>query len=180
MAGKAVGATAEKADGWQHVIYDTLKAQGVTQFSYVPDAGHRLMIDRALADKDVHAVALTTEEEGVALAAGAHLGNARSVLLMQSSGLGNCANFLSMIKGGRFPFLTLISMRGDFGEGNPWQMAMGQAVRPLLKTFDFVVLEIEKAEEAARTVEAAATMAFKSGQAVAVLLTQKLIGAKAF
>ena len=40
---------------------------------------------------------------------------------MQSSGTGNCVNMLSLIKGGRFPFLTLVSMRGDFGEGNPWQ-----------------------------------------------------------
>jgi sulfopyruvate decarboxylase alpha subunit len=166
--------------GWQTAIYEALKRQGVTQFSYVPDAGHRVMIDRSLADKDVRSVALTTEEEGVALAAGAHLGGARSVLLMQSSGLGNCVNFLSMIKGGRFPFLTLLSMRGDFGEGNPWQMAMGQAVRPVLQAMDFVILEITRPEDCVATVDAACTMAFKSGQSVAVLLTQKLIGAKQF
>jgi sulfopyruvate decarboxylase alpha subunit len=166
--------------GWQNALYETLKKHGVTQFSYVPDAGHRILIDRSLADPDVHSVALTTEEEGVALAAGAHLGGARAVLLMQSSGLGNCVNFMSMIKGGRFPFLTLISMRGDFGEGNPWQMGMGQAVRPVLAAMDFIILEVTKPEEVVPTAEAALTMAFKSGQAVAVLLTQKLIGAKAF
>jgi sulfopyruvate decarboxylase TPP-binding subunit len=102
------------------------------------------------------------------------------VLLMQSSGLGNCVNFLSMVTGGRFPFLTVLSMRGDFGEGNPWQMAMGQAVRPLLTAMGFIVLEITKPEEVASTVEAAANMTWKSGQAVALLLTQKLIGAKSF
>jgi sulfopyruvate decarboxylase alpha subunit len=180
----AANAPKDKAEeievSWQNALYDTLKAQGVTQFSYVPDAGHRILIDRSLADPDVHSVALTTEEEGVALAAGAHLGGARSVLLMQSSGLGNCVNFMSMIKGGNFPFLTLISMRGDFGEGNPWQMGMGQAVRPVLDAMKFITVEATKPEEVVPTAIAAATMAFKSGQPVAMLLTQKLIGAKAF
>lgn len=167
-------------ESWQKVVYDTLKRSGVTIFSYVPDAGHRAAIDMSLADPDVHSVALTTEEEGVALAAGAHLGGARSVLLMQSSGLGNCINFMSMITGGRFPFLTVLSMRGDFGEGNPWQMGMGKATRPILDAMGFVTLEITSRDEVARTIEAAATMAFQSGEAVAVLLTQKLIGAKKF
>lgn len=152
----------------------------MTQFSYVPDAGHRVCIDRSIADKDVYSVALTTEEEGVAMACGAHLGGGRSVLLMQSSGLGNCVNFLSMVQGGRFPFLTILSMRGDFGEGNPWQMSMGQATRPLLTTMGFVVLEINKADEVTATIDAACNMVWKSGQAVAVLLTQTFIGAKAF
>ena len=165
---------------WQDQLYDTLRRNGVTQFSYVPDAGHRVCIDSSIADKDVHSVALTTEEEGVALACGAHLGDKRAVLLMQSSGLGNCVNFLSMVKGGRFPFLTVLSMRGDFGEGNPWQIAMGQATRPVLAAMDFVILEVTKPEEVAPVIDAAANMVWKSGQAVAVLLTQKLIGAKAF
>lgn len=166
--------------GWQHDLYAALRAQDVTQFGYVPDAGHATVIDLSLADPAVHSVALTTEEEGVALAAGAHLGGARAVLLMQSSGLGNCLNFLSMIKGGKFPFLTIISMRGDFGEGNPWQMPMGQAVRPVLDTMGVLCLEVDSPDDVVRTVEAGATMAFKSGCAVAVLLTQKLLGAKPF
>ena len=167
-------------DSWQHSVYETLRTHEVTQFAYVPDAGHSILIDLCLADGQVHPIALTTEEEGVALAAGAHLGNARSVLLMQSSGLGNCVNFLSMIKGGKFPFLTLISMRGEFGEGNPWQMGMGQAVRPVLEAMDVICLEVDRPDDAVSTVDAATTMAFKAGNAVAVLLTQKLLGAKPF
>src|ERR687884_1879304 len=123
---------AEAKPGWQDELYDLLRRNGVTQFAYVPDAGHRILIDRSLADPEVHSIALTTEEEGVALLAGADLGGARGVLLMQSSGAGNCVNMLSLIKGGRFPFLTLLSMRGDFGEGNPWQYPMGQAVGAVL------------------------------------------------
>ncbi len=170
----------EISTGWQNKLYEALRRHDVTQFSYVPDAGHRICIDRSIEDKDVHSIALTTEEEGVAAACGAHLGGKRSVLLMQSSGLGNCVNFLSMVQGGHFPFLTVLSMRGDFGEGNPWQMSMGQATRPLLQTMGFIVLEINTPEEVGPTIDAAANMVWKSGQAVGVLLTQKLIGAKSF
>jgi sulfopyruvate decarboxylase alpha subunit len=166
--------------GWQHDLYDLLRRNGITQFAYVPDAGHSILIDRSLADPDVHSVALTTEEEGVALIAGADLGGGRAVLLMQSSGVGNCINMLSLIKGGRFPFLTLVSMRGDFGEGNPWQFPMGQATEPVLEAMGVICLRIERPEEVIATTSAALIMAFKSGQAVAVLLGQKLIGAKPF
>ena len=166
--------------GWQHDLYDLLRRHGVTQFAYVPDAGHTIMIDRSLADADVFSIPLTTEEEGVALAAGADLGGVRSVLLMQSSGVGNCINMLSLIKGARFPFLTLVSMRGDFGEGNPWQYPMGQATQPVLEAMGVICLRIERPDEVISTATAALTMAFKSGQSVAVLLSQRLIGAKPF
>jgi sulfopyruvate decarboxylase TPP-binding subunit len=165
---------------WQDELYDLLRRNNVTQFAYVPDAGHRILIDRSLADPGVHSVALTTEEEGVALMAGADLGGARGVLLMQSSGAGNCINMLSLIKGGRFPFLTVLSMRGDFGEGNPWQFPMGQAVEPVLREMGVICLRIEQPEDVIPTATAAMTMAFQGGNAVAVLLTQKLLGAKAF
>lgn len=173
-----MGNTKDRA--WQKDIYDTLRAHDVTQFAYVPDAGHAALIDLSLADKAVHSVALTTEEEGVALAAGAHLGDARAVLLMQSSGVGNCVNFFSLMKNGKFPLLTIISMRGEFGEGNPWQFAMGQAVRPVLEAMGIICLDVMQEEDAVPTVDAAATMVYKAGNAVAVLLTQKLLGAKAF
>ena len=165
---------------WPEEIYRVLRDFGVTQFAYVPDAGHKVLIDLSLADEAVSSVPLTTEEEGVGLLAGAHLGGARGVLLMQSSGVGNCINFLSLAKGGQFPFLMLVSMRGDFGEGNPWQVPMGQAVEPVLGAMGVLCIRADEAREAAAAVRAAATMAFQSGQAVAVLLTQKLIGAKPF
>ena len=78
-------------------MYKLLKDEGVTQFSYVPDAGHKVMINLSLDDPDDHSIPLTTEEEGVAMAAGAHLGGQKHVLLMQSSGAGNCINMLKNI-----------------------------------------------------------------------------------
>jgi sulfopyruvate decarboxylase TPP-binding subunit len=158
------------ASNWPDQLYDLLRSANVTQFAYVPDAGHKVLINRSL----------TTEEEGVALAAGADLGGERAVLLMQSSGVGNCINLLSLINGCRFPLLTLVSMRGDFGEGNPWQFPMGQAVEPVLKAMGVIVLRCDQPEDVIPTVSAALTMVFQSCQAVAVLLGQRLLGAKKF
>ena len=125
-------------------------------------------------------VGLTTEEEGVALAAGAYLGGTRAVLLMQSSGVGNCLNMLSLIKTCGFPFLTLITMRGEFGEFNPWQVPMGQAVPAVLAAMGLVIHRVETAGEVYEVVEAAAKLAFNSYCGVAVLLSQRLIGTKQF
>ena len=133
---------------WPDEIYRILRDWDVTQFSYVPDAGHAVLINRSLEDPEVHSVALTTEEEGVAMLAGAHLGGARGVALMQSSGVGNCVNMFSFVKNGQFPMLILVSMRGDFGEGNPWQMPMGQTVQPILETCGFICMRVDQPAEA--------------------------------
>src|ERR1700680_4131980 len=155
--------TEGRPGSWQNEVYDLLRRHKVTQFAYVPDAGHKILINRSLADPDVRAVALTTEEEGVALLAGADLGGERGELLMQSSGVGNCINMLSLINGCRFPFLTLISMRGDFGEGNPWQYAMGQATVPVLEAMGVICFRADTPAQAVATVGAALTMVFTAG-----------------
>jgi sulfopyruvate decarboxylase TPP-binding subunit len=59
---------------WPDRLYATLKRAGVRQVGYVPDAGHSRLIEHCRADADIHDVALTTEEEGVARCAGAWLG----------------------------------------------------------------------------------------------------------
>jgi sulfopyruvate decarboxylase TPP-binding subunit len=72
------------------------------------------------SDPEMRSVSLTTEEEGVAMLAGAWLGGQRGVLLLQSSGVGNCINMLALNQECRIPLLALVTMRGDWGEYNPW------------------------------------------------------------
>jgi sulfopyruvate decarboxylase TPP-binding subunit len=110
---------------WPDQIFDVLKETGVTQVAYVPDAGHSKLIKRCEAEKSMHTVSLTTEEEGVAMLAGSWMGGVCGVLLMQSSGVGNCINMLSMFQECRLPLLMLVTMRGVWGEFNPWQVPMG-------------------------------------------------------
>ena len=166
------------APAWQESIFSVLKAGGVRQVAYVPDAGHAHVIRRVQADPDMRDIVLTTEEEGVALAAGAWLGGQRAVLLMQSSGVGNCINMLSLMQSCQFPFLTLVTMRGEYAEFNPWQCPMGEATPKALELMGLKVLRASEADEVEDLVGAALDAAFEGGQRVAVLLSQRLIGRK--
>ena len=114
---------------WPDAIYDVLRAAGIRQVAYVPDAGHTRLIDLCRADPAMIATVLTTEEEGIGLLAGAWLGGERGVLLMQSSGVGNCINMLSLATSCAFPLPMIVTMRGEWAEFNPWQIAMGQTRR---------------------------------------------------
>lgn len=165
---------------WPDVLYDKLRSMDISLFTYVPDAGHSAMIGRALADPEVVTVPLATEEEGVSLLAGAHLGGTRGALLMQSSGVGNCINMLSLTNIGRFPLVSIISMRGDYGEQNPWQFPMGQGTQPCLEAMGTICQRVETPDDVLPAAEAAVNMAYRSDQSVALLLSQRLIGAKPF
>ncbi|OGA01820.1 MAG: phosphonopyruvate decarboxylase [Betaproteobacteria bacterium RIFCSPLOWO2_02_67_12] len=168
------------AADWPHQVYRVLKTAGVRLVGYVPDAGHKRLIELCHADAALRTVVLSTEEEGIGLAAGAWLGGMRTALLMQSSGVGNCINVLGMVRECRFPLLMLVTMRGEFGEFNPWQVPMGQATPAVLEAMGAVVQTVAAANEVAPALNAAARLAFDSYAAVAVLIAQRVIGIKSF
>ena len=169
---------ADVASPWARTIYDALIAADVRQVTYVPDAGHARLIDLVRASKAIKATVLTTEEEGVAVAAGAWLGGERSALLMQSSGVGNCINMLSLIASCRMPFLTIVTMRGEWAEFNPWQGPMGRATPEAFEIMGVRVMRVDRLEDLAEAMSAATAMAFESDQAIAVLLSQRMLGRK--
>lgn len=176
----AAGARLQRRAGWPDEIHAVLKENGVRQVAYVPDSGHARLIELARADRDQRAMPLTTEEEGIALAVGAWLGGERSVLLLQSSGVGNCINMLGMAQECRVPLLMLVTMRGQWGEFNPWQVPMAQATAPALAAMGVIVQTVDRSDEAAETVDAAARLAFNTGRMVAVLIAQRVVGTKQF
>lgn len=168
------------ANDWPREIHRVLRANAVRQVSYVPDAGHARLIELCRADRGIAAVVLTTEEEGIGLAAGAWLGGERSALLMQSSGVGNCVNTMTLATHCGIPLLLLVTMRGEWGEFNPWQVPMGQSSQAALALTGVRTFRLERPEEAAATVEAAARLAYNANAVAAVLIAQRMIGAKTF
>ncbi|MGE0714743.1 MAG: thiamine pyrophosphate-binding protein [Alphaproteobacteria bacterium] len=165
---------------WPDDIFRALKAAGIRQVAHVPDAGHARLIESCNSDNAMQVVTLTTEEEGVAMLCGAHLGGQRGVLLVQSSGVGNCINMLSLPTTCRMPLVMLVTMRGEFGEFNPWQNAMGRATEDVLTAMQVACYRCERPDEVGLVVENALRYAFEGNRPVAVLLAQRLIGAKAF
>ena len=165
---------------WWKDIYSAFKKADIKQVAYVPDAGHAELIDACIADNDIRAVPLTTEEEGIAMLAGAWLGGQRGALLMQSSGVGNCINMLSLARICRFPLLMLITMRGQWGEFNPWQVPMGQLTPKVLDDAHNLIFSLDDPAKASQVVTGAARMVFEGPAQAAVLIGQEVIGAKSF
>ena len=144
------------ADAWPAAIYRALKQHRIRQVSYVPDAGHKRLIELCHADRSMAVVPLTTEEEGIGLAAGAWLGGERAALLM------------------------LITMRGEIGETNPWQIPMGRATPETLRLGGVRIFRLDRAADASARVSAAARLAFDRSTAAAVTISQRMIGIKSF
>lgn len=165
---------------WPNEIHRTLSAARVRLVGYVPDAGHKRLIELCHADQAMRAVTLTTEEDGIGLATGGWLAGERSVLLMQSSGVGNIINVLGTVRECRIPLPMLVTMRGEHGEFNPWQVPMGQATQAVLESMGVIVHRVHDAGQIVAAVDAALRLAYASYAAVAVLISQRIIGIKSF
>ena len=166
------------ADQWPDAIFAHFQRVGIRQVGYVPDAGHARLIERCIDDPAIADVVLTTEEEGVGLVVGAALGGQRAALLMQSSGVGNCVNMFSIVRGFGVPCLLFVTMRGEFAEFNPWQVPMGSITESVLTDCGFLTYRVDTADDVDTMVGAACDMAFSGNLSIAVLLSQRLIGRK--
>jgi sulfopyruvate decarboxylase alpha subunit len=165
---------------WSEGVYRLFKEQRIQQVSLVPDAGHARLIKLCESDPQLRLVRLTTEEEGIAAAVGAWLGGHKSVLLMQSSGVGNCINMLSMLSVCQIPLAMLITMRGDWAEFNPWQVPMGRAARTVLEEMGVLVTRTDSESEVVPLAEGALRIAYNTFRPAAVLIGQRVLGAKTF
>ena len=135
---------------WHKDIFDVLRAQDLSLVAHVPDAGHGPLIDMCNAQNDMDVVTLTTEQDGVGLLCGAWAGGRKGVLLMQSSGVGNTINALALPNICRIPFLTIVSMRGEWGEFIPWQMPMGQGTPGVLEAMNVRLFRADYQTKSAR------------------------------
>jgi sulfopyruvate decarboxylase TPP-binding subunit len=163
---------------WPDALFAALLEADVRTVAYVPDAGHARAIELAHEADSITTVTLTTEEEGIGYLAGAWLGGLRGVLLMQSSGVGNCINTLALAAQARFPLMMVVTMRGEWAEQNPWQNPAGAAADRALQLMGVRTWRADRAEDVVPLVSGALTMTFAGDLSCAVLLGQRLIGAK--
>ena len=161
---------------WAPRVCAGLAAANVRHIVYVPDNPLSHLLDVLAREyPQVHRTLATREEEAVGIAAGLYLGGVRPAVLMQSSGLGNCANAVaSLLAAYQIPVVFVMSMRGDPGEWNAAQVPMGRAIRPLLDALGVPFASIDAAEEAESTVRAMCDTAFSVRFPAAVLLPRRL------
>jgi sulfopyruvate decarboxylase alpha subunit len=165
---------------WPQEVFDAMKARGIGTVATVPDGGLTRLLTLCEADAETRIVTLTTEEEGIGVTTGLWLGGQRGMIAIQSSGVGNCINALGYPATLRAPCLMLVTMRGQWGEFNPWQVPMGQAVRPVLEAMGVKCFPVDEAERVGETFAAAADLAFFGDFSAAVLVSQRVIGTKGF
>ena len=173
---------AEDSDGadWGEQVFRSLPGLGIRHVATVPDAGLGRFLELCDADPGIRLITLTTEEEGIALACGTWLGGELAAVAMQSSGVGNVVNMLGLPNVCRIPCLLLVSMRGEAEERNPWQVPVGRAVPDLLAALGVDVFRPESASGVAPAFVEAAGRAQRTGRPAAVLVSQRIIGAKSF
>lgn len=165
---------------WSDEVFREIKKREIASVCTIPDGGLTRLLNLVKADKSMRLITLTTEEEGMGIVTGQWLGGRRSMVAMQSSGVGNCINALGLPSVMRAPCLMLVTMRGQWGEFNPWQVAMGQGTKPALEAVGVRCFPVDKPAEIGETFAAAADFAFNSRLSAAVLVSQRVIGAKGF
>ena len=165
---------------WSQDVFRAMQARNIATVCTIPDGGLTALLNLVAGDAAMRLVTLTTEEEGIGIATGCWLGGSRALLAMQSSGVGNVINALGIPAAYRAPCLMLVTMRGQWGEFNPWQVPMGQAARPALEAMGVKCFPVDRAAEVGETFAAAADLAFHGRLSAAVLVSQRVIGAKGF
>ncbi len=170
----------DKSVHWSKPVHKLFQEHDIEQVAIVPDAGHADLIHLCEADKKMSVIRLTSEEQGVSLLGGAWLGGKKGVLLMQSSGVGNCINMLSLSTSCQFPLLILVTLRGDHAEFNPSQVPMGDATETVLAAMGVLVRRADTHEDVVQEVSGALRMTYNTFRPMAVLIGQKVIGAKDF
>jgi sulfopyruvate decarboxylase subunit alpha len=158
------------------LIYDALKACGISVLSALPETWLVHLIRMAEDDPTMTLVRLAKEEEGVGISAGAHLAGAKSAMLMQNHGLLQSVNgIVSLARLYRIPLLMLISYRGEFGERDPWQTEGGGVTEALLNALSIPFARLDDSAHVAARIRKAQTLAESSLKPVALLLCRDLM-----
>jgi sulfopyruvate decarboxylase TPP-binding subunit len=94
--------------------------------------------------------------------------------------VGNCVNMLTLPIACQFPLLMLVTMRGDYGEFNPAQIPMGNATQDVFEAMGVIVKRADGAEDVPEMVSSTLRLAFNTYRPVALLIGQRVSGAKDF
>jgi len=164
---------------WADSIVGVLKKYEVRYLNYVPDTKIEQILEAARELGGFEALPLTREEEGIGVVCGQALGGGRGVMLCPTAGLGNSINALAALAiTYRIPCPVIIGVRGDLGEFNPGQVAMGQATQGILDALRIPTYRITREDETEKITEGALRICYASEGPVAILVTNELAGWK--
>jgi len=145
--------------------------------SYVPDAGHKRLIELCHARQGHDGRAAHDRGGGRRARGGAWLGGERAAPSHAvEAGWANCANALTLVATCGFPLLMLVTMRGEAGRAQiPGRLPMGRGdagkrcASPAWRT-----LRLSASKRRAVVANTAVKIAFEEQNAVALLISQRL------
>ena len=162
---------------WAHAIIEGLKTQDISMIAFVPDVSIDKVTGLMEKDSFFTVVASTREEEAIGIAAGAYAVGRNSAVFMQSSGFGNSINAIaSLCMPCRIPIPMFINLRGQLGEFNIAQVAMGQATRPILDVLGLPHYTLKAIDDIKKVTIGALQLCYGSRQPMAICLTPQLTG----
>lgn len=116
--------------------FAALKSLGVRVAVGVPDSWLGGIMEQIERDPEMVLLRATHEEEALAIACGARLGGARSVLLIQNVGLLTMgAGLVSLAMRYQFPLLILAPYRGSPRDPTFYHIPKGRVTEPVLQGF---------------------------------------------
>ena len=158
------------------IIFDALRANGVSLLSALPETWLVHLVRMAEDDPDMILVRLNKEEEGVGISAGAHFAGRKSVMMMQNHGFLTSVNgIVSLSQLYKIPLLMMISYRGEMGERDPWQTQGGISTEPVLQALGIAYRKLSDPDTVLKDFTDAQTLAESSQAPVALLLTRDLM-----
>lgn len=164
---------------WAETIVQALKDSEVSLIVYVPDISIHQVTRLMEEDDYFHVVAATREEEAIGIAAGGYAVGRNAAVFMQSSGFGNCINAIaSLCIPSRVPIPLFINLRGEVGEFNIAQVAMGRTTRPILDLLGLPHYTLDSDDRLQQRVSGALKLCYSSRQPLALCLTPMLHGGK--
>ncbi len=166
---------------WYEIAHDVLKRHNVSLIVYVPDNVLRPLIAAVEADPFFTVFAVTREEEGLGITAGAWMGGTRGILLMQTSGFATLPNVLASLSVPfQIPTLMMVSERGTLGEFNIGQSLVARTMRPVLDALAIEHHTMTRLDEAEFILDRSITQAVATLAPVCFILSPLLTGGKVF
>jgi phosphonopyruvate decarboxylase len=165
------------------VFFDSLRNQGVTNFSGVPDSLLKdicaYISDNVPPDKH-----LITANEGsaVALAVGQYIATQKpSLVYMQNSGFGNALNPLLSLADAKvygIPMLVMVGWRGEPGvKDEPQHIKQGEVMERLLDACDLPAIIIDaKTKSIEKVLKSAVALSITNNQPVVLLVKKGTFG----
>ena len=158
-------------------LVDALHDAQIDFVASLPDSRIARFIEAIEGDERFTHVALSCEDEGVGVCAGAWFGGARPCLLIQNSGLLESINDLvTLAIFSQIPMLLLVAYRGYLGEAHWYHGPVGRVTEGVLRALSVPYVIADDPQDVGPLIARTQRLAETSSHPAVVLLSLEALG----